>query len=106
MPALGHTEAQDALGGMYLQGRGVEQDYVQAASWFQRAADSGHARAKGHLAVLLSQGLGIQKDLTEAQRLRAESEKFADPPKKTWLEHVDAVVQKGSPKKSIHNGDF
>src|SRR5208282_501847 len=36
-----HPELQHMLGVMYNHGQGVQQDYVQAAVWFRKAADQG-----------------------------------------------------------------
>ncbi|KAG0062061.1 hypothetical protein BGZ90_003274, partial [Linnemannia elongata] len=40
---LGDKDAQVALGDMYLDGEGVQQDYQAAMKWFRRAADQGYA---------------------------------------------------------------
>jgi TPR repeat protein len=41
----GHTEAEYQLGVMYLEGRGVAQDFDEALGWFVRAARKGHPQA-------------------------------------------------------------
>ena len=41
----GHTLAQSNLGGIYGNGRGVAQDYVQAHMWFNLAVMEGHENA-------------------------------------------------------------
>ncbi len=41
----GKTAAQVLLGGMYTEGRGVEQDLVEAYSWFAVAAAADHPNA-------------------------------------------------------------
>jgi TPR repeat protein len=41
----GHARAQNNLGVMYGNGRGVAQDYVSAHLWFNLAASRGYQRA-------------------------------------------------------------
>ena len=53
----------------YDSGRGVNQDYAQAAYWYRRAANAGHARAQSNLGELYENGKGVQQDLNEAIRL-------------------------------------
>ena len=53
-------------------GRGAE-DYAQAASWYQRAADAGDAVAQNNLGSLYQNGLGVPKDLERARALYAKS---------------------------------
>ena len=39
-----HSRARFTLGVMYGEGRGVPQDYAEAARWYRRAAEQGDAR--------------------------------------------------------------
>lgn len=48
----GSAEAMNRLGRLYTRGEGVSQDLVEAARWFKRAADAGHAPAMVNLAVI------------------------------------------------------
>ncbi|MBR0097489.1 MAG: SEL1-like repeat protein, partial [Synergistaceae bacterium] len=45
----GHAEAQYNLGNMYINGRGVQQDYQQALYWYRKAAEQGDAGAQNNL---------------------------------------------------------
>ena len=47
------VRAQYNLGLMYYNGEGVPRDYAEAATWFRRAADQGHADAKAALQRLV-----------------------------------------------------
>lgn len=47
---MGYAPAQAMLGMMYANGTGVMQDYKEAAVWWQKAADQGHALAAQNLA--------------------------------------------------------
>ena len=49
----GDAWAQYGLGVMYDNGEGVPRDYAEAATWFRRAADQGHADAKAALQRLV-----------------------------------------------------
>ena len=40
--AQGHAQSQFNLGNCYYQGRGVDQDYVQAFEWFRKTAQHAH----------------------------------------------------------------
>ena len=50
----------------YYEGRGVEQDYTQAAEWFQKAAEQGNSQAQYKLGVMYSFGQGVAQDSVEA----------------------------------------
>jgi predicted esterase len=41
----GHVAAQAALGMLYANGTGVQQNYAEARKWWQKAADGGHVLA-------------------------------------------------------------
>jgi TPR repeat protein len=64
----GHTKAQEKLGTMYYEGRGVARDYAEAFGWFRRAADQGDPNAPFYLGVMYHDGLGVTKDRAEAAR--------------------------------------
>jgi TPR repeat protein len=44
----------------------VAYDFVQAVSWFRKAAEQGYARAQGGLGVFYANGLGVAKDQAQA----------------------------------------
>jgi hypothetical protein len=46
----GYVPAQAALGMMYANGQGVQQDYVEAGKWWSKAAAGGHALAAANAA--------------------------------------------------------
>jgi TPR repeat protein len=56
------------LGIMYANGTGVRQDYAEAAEWYRRAAERGHANAGLNLGVMYASGRGVPRDLAEAAR--------------------------------------
>jgi uncharacterized protein len=54
----GDASAQNALGLLYYQGKGVPQSYAQAKEWFERAAKQGRAGAQVNLGTLYLHGDG------------------------------------------------
>lgn len=53
----GDARAQNNLGVLYEEGRGVAMDYEKAADWYRKAAAQGHAGARKNLADLGARGL-------------------------------------------------
>ncbi|MEP1198257.1 tetratricopeptide repeat protein [Tateyamaria sp.] len=58
----GSASAQVMLGWMYDNGRGVPQDYADAAKWYRLAAEQGDADAQFSLSTLYDNGQGVGKD--------------------------------------------
>jgi len=56
--------AQFYLGEMYLHGKGVDQDFEQAAGWYERAAINGHPDAQVAIGSLEMLGLGVPRHPT------------------------------------------
>jgi len=63
-----HRAAQNSLGMMYGQGRGVRQDYAEALKWYRKAADHGNADAQDNLGIMYASGNGVQQDYVEAHK--------------------------------------
>lgn len=68
MAKEGDMYAQDLLGGMYLEGHGVDQNPFEAARWFELAAAQGYASAQYQLGVLYLEGRGVSEDHAAAAR--------------------------------------
>ena len=51
---------------MYYNGRGVAQDYVEAARWYRLAADQGSALSQYALGMMYYYGQGVATDYIEA----------------------------------------
>ena len=60
--------AQTCLAILYTYGRGVKQEYAEAAWLFRKAADQGDSRAQTYLGVLYEEGKGVVLDKTEAAK--------------------------------------
>jgi TPR repeat protein len=54
------------LGSTYEKGRGVPQDYAQAAAWYRKAADTGDADAQFSVALMYEKGEGVPQDYAQA----------------------------------------
>lgn len=64
--AQGKASAQNQLGQLYANGRGVPQDYTTARRWFEKAAAQGHGWAQNQLGQLSADGLGVPQDYKKA----------------------------------------
>lgn len=65
--AKGDPSAQFDVAARYAEGKGVKQDFAQAAIWYQRAATQGLAAAQYRLAALYERGLGVTADTARAR---------------------------------------
>jgi TPR repeat protein len=66
--SLDDPETLFSFGEMCLEGDGVQQSYVEAASWFLLAAELGHSEAQHNLALMYENGQGVSQDYFEAAR--------------------------------------
>jgi hypothetical protein len=64
----GDAAAQVTVGESYASGKGVAQDYKQAADWYRKAADQGSIDGELQLAALYRDGRGkaFARDIAEA----------------------------------------
>ena len=62
----GDADAQFNLGLMYGNGKGVPQDYKQAAYWLKKSAEQGDATAQGNLGIMYDNGNGVPQDYKQA----------------------------------------
>ncbi len=76
----GFAMAQDNLGRLYRDGRGVEKDDAAAAAWFRKAAEQYYARGKGNLRLDHESGRVVAKDATEAAPLDGKAADQANAP--------------------------
>jgi TPR repeat protein len=91
----GDANAQALLGFMYEHGRGVPQDYVQAAHWYICAAEQGHATAQYLLGLMYDKGLGVHRSDTLAYKWLDLAAAHAPPNAKEYYARIrDAVRAK------------
>ncbi|MBO6047930.1 MAG: sel1 repeat family protein [Erysipelotrichaceae bacterium] len=62
----GQLGAQLYMAQAYLNGDGVDQDYVESAYWMEKAANQGHEGACHNVAIFYENGLGVEKDMHKA----------------------------------------
>jgi TPR repeat protein len=62
----GDAAAKCGLGLMYAQGKGVPQDYAQAAAWWRKAAEQGIYLTQSMLGHLYQKGQGVPQDYAQA----------------------------------------
>jgi TPR repeat protein len=55
----GDVDAQLALGIMYAQGKGVDQDFGQAIRWYRAAASHGSSAALYQIGLAYQEGNGV-----------------------------------------------
>jgi localization factor PodJL len=64
----GDASAAFEIGVRYAEGKGVAQNYDEAAKWYDRAAQANVVPAMFRLGALFEKGLGAKKDLDVARR--------------------------------------
>jgi len=62
----GDAVAQRDLGEMYAGGKGVPQDFAEAANWYRLAAEQGDADAQSFLGLMYDGGAGVPQDYVQA----------------------------------------
>lgn len=62
------AKQQFALGSKYYHGKGVAQNYTEAAKWYRLAADQGNEGAQYMLGVMYESGEGVAQSFTEAAK--------------------------------------
>ncbi len=65
--AKGDPSAQFEVATRLSEGKGTNQDFKQAATWFKRSAAQGFAQAQYRLGTLYERGLGVSPDVNRAQ---------------------------------------
>lgn len=97
-----HRSAQNNLGLMYEQGRGVPNDPETAADWYRRAAEQGLAVAQVNLARMYDEGRGVAEDPAKAARWyeRAASQKHVSAQYRLARMYDEGRGVERSPKKA------
>lgn len=65
--ADGDARAQFEIAAIYTEGRAVEQNYGEAAKWYERSAAQGFVPAQYRLGNLYEAGTGVEKDVEQAR---------------------------------------
>ena len=66
--AQGNASAQNQLGQLYANGRGVPQDYATAQGWYEKAAAQGNGWAQNQLGQMSADGRGMPQDYKKARQ--------------------------------------
>ena len=74
----GDAEAQFSLGFCFAS-RGSDPDYLQAARWYQKAADQSHALAQFNLGVIYDRGQGLARDAVRSMIWIGKAAHLGDP---------------------------
>ena len=62
------AETQKIIGGMYLEGKGVVQDYSRAIEWFKKSASQNNSSSQYVLGTIFQFGKGVTQDYIEAAK--------------------------------------
>ena len=62
----GDPQAQNGLGAMYYNGKGVAKDFKEAVKWYRLAAAQGNISAQVNLGSMYYEGEGVTEDLIRA----------------------------------------
>jgi TPR repeat protein len=82
----GYATAQNNLGTMYYEGRGVPQSDALAVEWIRKAADQGNANAQFNLGLMYRKGKGVhQSDALAAEWFRKAADQ-GDADAQNYLE--------------------
>jgi localization factor PodJL len=65
--ANGDPSAEFEVGARLAEGKGTDQNFKDAARWYQRSADQGFAQAQYRLGTLYERGLGVKTDEARAK---------------------------------------
>jgi hypothetical protein len=93
----GDAEAQNNLGLMYADDRGVPQDDEEAVKWLRLAAEQGDAVAQNNLGAMYAKGRGVPQDKVLAYALFNLSA-AGDPPFNKAISNRKAIVEQMSPR--------
>ncbi|KAF9279683.1 hypothetical protein BGZ88_012609 [Linnemannia elongata] len=75
----GDKNAQVALGDIYREGEGVQQDYQAAMDWYLQAANQGDANGQRKVGFLYDGGLGVSQSYSTALEWYIKAADQGDP---------------------------
>ncbi|EDN66889.1 Sel1-like repeat [Beggiatoa sp. PS] len=86
---MGEAIAQNNLGFMYYDGKGVTQNFTQAVKWFRKAAQQGLADAQYNIARMYQTGKGVEQDVDQAVHWYFKAAKQGDAKALSYLGQID-----------------
>jgi TPR repeat protein len=73
------AKAKYELAEMYSDGKGVAQNFAEAAKWYRRAADAAHPEAEAAMGIIsLSKAVGLARDDEAAVRFGSDPAKLSE----------------------------
>ena len=60
------AQAQNDIGWILVEGKGVSPDYEQAVTWLRKAAEQDHAKAQLNIGWMYKEGKGVKQDYQQA----------------------------------------
>jgi len=89
----GDAEAQYWLGFSYFSGmNGAEENYVESAKWYRKAAEQGYKSAQYALGLAYRSGLGVSKNEKEAVKWYRKAAEQGDEDAQKELKDLDKEV--------------
>jgi hypothetical protein len=68
----------NAVGMLYREGLGVDENKAEAAKWFEKAGKAGYATGWGNLAIMYHYGVGIPQDYAKAYQSYTNAANLGD----------------------------
>ena len=87
----------------YYYGIGVRQNYADAAKFYRKAAEQGHAKAQNSLGYMYSFGQGVPQDNNEAQKWYRLAAAGGIAIAKERLDRLQAVADRAAPTGTEHS---
>jgi len=94
----GDARAQNLLGFMYADGKGVPQDDAEAMKWYRKAAEQGHTIAQLNLGIMYDAGLGVTQDNAEAMKWIRKAAEQGFAAAQVYLGQLYAKGRRGVPQ--------
>ena len=95
--ANGDPSAEFEVGARIAEGKGPDQNFKQAAKWYQRSASKGFAQAQYRLGTLYERGLGVKTDEARAKEWYARAAEQGNVKAMHNLAVLSANGKTGSP---------
>lgn len=87
--ALGKPEAMNALGNLYFQGLGTEQNGQKAIAWYENAVQAGYKEAWYNIAIVYKTGSSnVKQDFTKAYQFFMKASEIGMPQGSYYLGYL------------------
>ena len=89
---MGNSYAMGAMGYLYKEGEGVEQNMEKAIAYYQQAVDLGNPYAMSDLAAMYAEGNGVEQDLEKAAEYYRKAVELGD---ESAAEKLKSLTEEG-----------